>query len=331
MDDIKSISKMKLFQLKRWLTIQEAANYLSIMFGEEVKKSDVLHLALGKELKLSVNFVNHTKARRGKITDCQEPKGVLPMPQMNLGKEFSEEGVNVLNLGKSRLAPYYKKIYLEGKSFIFEDSVSTIEGVWDLPLVGNEGLSVEQEYQRLTGGPEITITSLSGAFVEREEDGQLCQLQERLDKDELRQLEERFNADANTTYIYPPSEMENREYNHLDNYKPVGGLPDESVLVVRTQALIDFQECFSGEESSGAKSACFFDSDHPFHAKELKIAVEAWAELYEKNPPQHVPKGGHKKYITKWLEEKHPGLGQRALERISIVINPNPRGGASPI
>jgi hypothetical protein len=101
--------------------------------------------------------------------------------------------------------------------------------------------------------------------------------------------------------------------------------------------VLDFLERFLSEEYKSEKSLetnakqSFLDNKHPFYAKELQIAVEVWTDLYEINPPQYVPQGGHKKYITKWLEEKYPGLGQRARERISTVINPNPKGGASPI
>ncbi|MDD5757980.1 MAG: hypothetical protein PHI06_02740 [Desulfobulbaceae bacterium] len=55
----------KLWKLKEWLTVPEAARHLSIMFGEEVNETDVLRLALDGHLKLSINFVNGTSARRG--------------------------------------------------------------------------------------------------------------------------------------------------------------------------------------------------------------------------------------------------------------------------
>jgi hypothetical protein len=35
----------KLFKLKEWLTLADAAQHLSIIFGEEVKEDDVLRLA----------------------------------------------------------------------------------------------------------------------------------------------------------------------------------------------------------------------------------------------------------------------------------------------
>jgi hypothetical protein len=55
----------KLFKLKNWLTIEEAAKYLSNAFTELVTESDVLRLALDGRLKLSVNFVNPVVVKLG--------------------------------------------------------------------------------------------------------------------------------------------------------------------------------------------------------------------------------------------------------------------------
>ena len=77
----------------------------------------------------------------------------------------------------------------------------------------------------------------------------------------------------------------------------------------------------------------YLNPKHAFPAKELKIAVKAWMELYERNPPDGVPQGGHKKYILDWLNSEYPSnkdLGSNARERIATIINPNPKGGASP-
>lgn len=54
-----------LFNLKEWLTLEDAAHHLSIMFGEEVTVADVLRLAIDKRLTLSVDFVNHGTVRKG--------------------------------------------------------------------------------------------------------------------------------------------------------------------------------------------------------------------------------------------------------------------------
>ena len=42
--------------------------------------------------------------------------------------------------------------------------------------------------------------------------------------------------------------------NRADDYYPAGGLPNDSVLVVRTQALIDLQENLSQQESKKKKA-----------------------------------------------------------------------------
>ena len=57
----------KLFKLRKWLTVPEAAHHLAIVFGEEVNESDVLRLALDGHLKLSGKFVNHATARCGRV------------------------------------------------------------------------------------------------------------------------------------------------------------------------------------------------------------------------------------------------------------------------
>jgi len=48
-DKLPSI-KSRLLKLKEWLLVPEAAKYLSMLFNEEVKETDVLRLALGKHL-----------------------------------------------------------------------------------------------------------------------------------------------------------------------------------------------------------------------------------------------------------------------------------------
>lgn len=48
----------KLFKLKDWLTVEDAARHLSGVFSEPVSEADILRLALDRRLTLSVNFVN---------------------------------------------------------------------------------------------------------------------------------------------------------------------------------------------------------------------------------------------------------------------------------
>ncbi len=349
----KNLIKSRLFNLKKWLLVPEAARYLKILFDEEVSEADVLRLALDKRLAISVDFVNHAKAKHGKVVTYEDVEWSL------YHSDFFSNLPGFSNLEKDKPVKVMRSLSIDGERFInLDEKVTTITGIWDLSMIGNERLDIEHRYQMITGGPEVTLSGMDGAFVERKGEV-ICQIQEKFDEKFLKKmnseeetqksldyyrkvLEKRvstdeINEEEAKKFLKQRKKNLSRKKSYEDDYFPAGGLPDDGVLVVRTQALIDFLEGLSHEESTRAEvletntNKSFLNNKHTFYAKELKIAVEAWTELYEKNPPQHVPQGGHKKYITKWLEEKYSNLGQRARERIATVINPNPKGGASPI
>lgn len=288
--------KDKLFNLREWLTMSEAAQHLSIIFGEEVFEADIFRLALDGHLVLSVNFVNATYGQCGILISCDDTEN-FPPHILSKYAEIPEEKKELWLSVYSQLN-YYPDYFID-----FYDDVTDIEGVWDLSMVSNQPYHIEHEYQKLTGGPEVKSPFIGATFVLRG-DNEVCRLYERFEDSE----EELY-------------------------YEPAVRLPSNSVFVVRTRALIDLQEnIFSEEHAKDGNqiAAPFLDRNHRFHAEELDIAIEAWTELYEINPPRHVPQGGHKKYITKWLAESHPSLSQRARDRITTIINPNPKGGASP-
>ena len=62
----------KLLKLKDYVTVQEAAQKLTTFLGLEVSQADVLRFALEGSLKLSVNFANIVKAKRGEIVAKDE-------------------------------------------------------------------------------------------------------------------------------------------------------------------------------------------------------------------------------------------------------------------
>jgi len=53
----------KLFKLKEWMTVADAARHISSLCEEEVNEADVLRLALDGHLKIAVNLVNGVYAR----------------------------------------------------------------------------------------------------------------------------------------------------------------------------------------------------------------------------------------------------------------------------
>lgn len=112
-----------------------------------------------------------------------------------------------------------------------EETVVTLSGVYDLTMLGDELQEIEHRYQLLTGGPAVTTEGLDGSFVKGRCE-KICQLQD-------------------------------EESNH-----PTGGLPEDSVLVVRTEVLREF------EESIGDIAA---NTDEPLSTPEQKISED---EIY---------------------------------------------------
>lgn len=320
MTSCQPYNKSKLFKLKKWLTLSEAADHLSIVFGEKVKESDVLRFALDGHLKLSVNFVNHARARCGeKMTpfevwkenfiqsaswddlwastglngmihftfpDSDKAFGVQDKELVNddnlwdllydeslkdsfLKKTSVERQTKILN---SAVNAIVASAYEESKEFngmvpphmrSFQDKVVTIEGVWDLPMIGGERLDVEHAYQMQTQGPEVTLYNIDGAFVQNEE-GVVYQLQEKFDREFIEEqnseehkqmilngykkyleeqvLERKIDQSEVEQLIAERKENIYKPRDRNDDFFPAGGLPEDSVFVVRTKALIALQE-----------------------------------------------------------------------------------------
>jgi len=244
----------RLFQLKEWLTTADAARHLSTLFEEEVTEADVLRLGLDRRLTLSVNFVNHAKGVPGRIvpmkdatlrdvpSDLAAPLGLTVMPASKPIKMLDGiklDDANVLELGEGLIR---------------------LEGVYDLPMIGAEALDVEHEYQALTGGPEVTLSNLNGAFVKQDKHI-LVQLHESFDENEhmrgsraaLRELEKRI---ADQKVVRAKAEALRKRHaedrkaflamqkraSPRDKHYPAGGLPPDAVIVVRTAALREFQD-----------------------------------------------------------------------------------------
>ena len=133
-----------LLKLKSWLTLREAASYLSILLGEDVTEADILGLALDGRLTLSVSFLNFTSGQIGKI---------IPYDEADLMPDWSPNGeermtvINGIQLDEERVL-----------SFPYTHT-KIIEGIWDLAMEGDERYDVEDKYQRLVDGPEVELRS----------------------------------------------------------------------------------------------------------------------------------------------------------------------------
>jgi len=243
----------KLLKLKEWLTIPDAAKHLSIVFDEDVSEADVLRLALDGKLQLSVHFVNQATARRGKTVPLSEAEKV-PAPSISLHKDGKprEPYEVILGLKFSLMHPDGQ---IEEKVVQFDEEIVSIDGIWDLQMQGNARLDVEHKYQMLTTDIKVTDVNLDGTYV-CDLDGELWELQSSFDENEfqegsLAQLEKLKAKIASENIEKSEAErLLNRHKEERKNflkkeksqprskrYYPAGGLPNDSVLVVRTSAL----------------------------------------------------------------------------------------------
>lgn len=253
----------KLLKFKEWITLPEAARHLSTLFSEEVSEADIIRFGLDGHLQISVNFVNHGKARKGTVVvypiqqmedDLAKgifhptlkwvtyPAGTFPSPHPAADKEVTS--LVTLRIDEDRYLP-------------LSENVETMVGVWDLAMVGTERLDLEHRFQNLTDGPRVTLEGMEGAFV-KINDHEMWQVQESFDDNEFQtgstRQKEILEAKISFGEI-PPEQVESSRKKFKEErdaflarrktrpksegYYP-GSLPPDAVFVVRTSAISEF-------------------------------------------------------------------------------------------
>ncbi|QQX81681.1 hypothetical protein JK628_07530 [Shewanella sp. KX20019] len=161
----------KVFKLKKFFTLEEAANYLSSSLEEQVSLTDIYMFALEKQLTLSVRLLNQAYALNGQF---------ITQPYIdNNGHPVAYDLVTNEALDEEYLISLDDFLEVEDNKWLaFNDKVHLIDGIWDLAMIGMETLDVEQLYQKEVGGPEPLVAPISGLFLKRE--GLICKLQNSL-------------------------------------------------------------------------------------------------------------------------------------------------------
>jgi hypothetical protein len=160
----------KLLKLKEWLTVQEAARHLSILFGEEVGEADVLRLALDGHLRLSALLMHPNQALCGTLitvgdtSECFDPSSI---------SDHDEREDRVRRA---------KKVLIDARDNQVLDIEGEygVEGVWDLLMRGGERHYVEDKYQTLINGPGVYPFLLDEGIYLIKEPGLACRLRPEL-------------------------------------------------------------------------------------------------------------------------------------------------------
>lgn len=206
---------IKLFKLKEWVTLTDAAKYLSLSLDEEVSQVDLLRLVLDKHLTLSVLFVNKVPAKKGKKIPYSEVlfKEIPSLFNENVTIQIPDS-IEIIN-------NYFKdKFYIK-----LEDEIFLLSGIYDLPLIGNDRIDIERLYYEQINGTDLDYICLDGAFVECYE--VIYQIQERFEDGFI----EKMRGDEN--------------HSRDNEFFPAGRLPEDAALVFRTNVLREFVESLS--------------------------------------------------------------------------------------
>lgn len=280
----------KLFNIKKWVSIEDAAGRLSSVIDETVSESDILRLGLDGSLQISTYLVNSAYARRGTVVGIDEAKRLGPLKGM-LAKIIRGDD------GKSNddLSDVITSRYLgEGKFLNVAEDVESIDGVWDLTMLGGDRHDVEHQYQYLTGGPEVTLIDIDGVLL-RDEDGNYWELAKRFDKDrpaifqkpEMGKQESSSGADSGSNHENKGQESDAKDpprrkpFYHPDNFYPAGGLPEDSTLVVRTDALLEFERGISQAGEAQDHQSELSESER---RSVLKILLGMAIDCYDYDP-----------------------------------------------
>ncbi len=210
----------KLFKLKEWVTIPDAARHLSQIVNEPVCEADILQMALDGHLKISVNFPNRAEARIGRVIPYKDvPRKVLPTLD-GKGTVTYLDGY-LLNDSPEGTMPDSETPFIH-----FQKEVVSIDGIWDLAMQGNERFDIEFDLQQLIDGPEVTMLNIEGTFLNRS-DGTWAALQEKFPD----RVTENDDGESKTV---------------KGSYYPAGGLGTDCTRVIRVSEIMSLQAKLEG-------------------------------------------------------------------------------------
>ena len=208
----------KLYTLKKWYSLPDAANRLTLTLGEEVSEADILQLTLEGHLPLSWNmrYVN----------------AVPVAPYCRIHDWDKTNQLNVL-FGVPRKQPNARVIASEG-FHILSDNVEKLEGYY---IIDCEACGALKDWvHSLITGTGGELISLDGYFV-KDREGNYWK------------IVEPFPSYASNSERKPRKEQNlSRSLNHIDNYYPSETFPTPAELGLTKEDIEAFEHQFSEPE-----------------------------------------------------------------------------------
>lgn len=310
----------KLLSLKQWVTLSEAADYLSKVLSEPVTVADIYRFALTGDLILTAHFINHGRARLGEVKRIREA-GFKVLPSLTQDKEevllsvtgnalpeylaWLEDNPDAKTLIEDKTIKS-KFVCLKGmqisdtECLVLENRASSIDGLWNLTMRGAERLDIEHYLQQEVGGPSVELICLDGVLL-RNEAGQYASLLTEFDDD----------PKAVRGDLESPIKPLIKDRSDPKNYSPCGTLPDDAPLVIRPSALAAFIAKLAEPEAPEKKLA----------TREKDTLLQIIAVLSELSGVDLRQDGGHYEIARAMLPEFDRRSASMSEETLAKKLN----------
>ena len=252
----------KLFKLKEWLSLEEAASYLSISLGEKIETCDILKLGIDGLMPISIYFSDKTPVRFGKFTSYEDARN------NNYQKESSEL-TNLFNELDTPLANSEKILHAISRVMIEpvtrdlafetfdEDEYYGVVGVWDIVALSLGKRFLIQEHNKLYSQIKITNEDLRDDmevffFIKDPRSDVYGMLLKEFEPSE--EFSEMLTAVQNSSFLDANLEEKGLEEGYdLDMRFHAAKVPENGYLVIRTNALREFEHSLSSENENNNK------------------------------------------------------------------------------
>ncbi len=247
----------KLFELKEWVTLDEAKKHLNGILKQKIKKTDLYRLALDGHIILSVNFINGADAKLGKIINFSDLTEVhfYESPVIEVLVKDGKLPTDTPNktpkgkvLDDSRQQQFIPDNWDDehrertDDKDVHRDKLSTVWGVWDIVPVWNGKLEIEHKYYLSIEGVSSTAINLEGILLKQ--DDAACELYTR-HKTITRDDVDDFNKQISQCGVSPLGKIDDTGLSKLNenlrnSFYPSNALPDDAIWCIRTCELNDF-------------------------------------------------------------------------------------------
>ncbi|WP_280562596.1 hypothetical protein [Chromohalobacter sp. 48-RD10] len=325
--------RSKLYSLKEWLTLEDAASHLTSVLSETVTVADILQLAIQDHIKLSVNLIAAAEANKGTVHDITEARVMLHPAGTPLSWLRGDEPANSLEeklraVGVVRIrdipsldeeirsavadqsvhAVHLGEAVSETEVVEFEKEIQTVSGIYDLPMLSAEKSLIEEMYYPKVGGPDIDPWNLEGVWLER--DGHIYRLCDR----------SATQADYDACGTENSIAEWNKRYRDPSRWFPTDRLPAESTIILRRENLDAFIESLEEPEPAPVSTP---STEESRTLEVLGLLVELYAEQH--GPDYHHgarPKASRiVQDMLSAIPEDVTGMGDRKLkEHVGAAI-----------